>query len=853
VRAFCVPTILFSATPFRNDLKAFDVDLDHVYFLSFKNSVRDGLIRGVDLEEGRFSKAARSFAKQMIETRDRMITSGRFSPNHKMIVRADHFDDVNALFDAFVRELGARSDGVLAMHNNFTLDGVGGRQRRPDVPADLRARTERFLIHQFMLTEGVDDPACTMLALYDPFSTERQLVQQIGRLTRHPGPIGTHANPAFVIAHEDDRVAQMWNRFLSFDDACVKNGNKPPVRNNSIILKKLVDALPDMDYVAGKFRTRIDLEKGDLQKEISFPKSAVIFDLEDGFEMDRFQEDVSKALEEADRFESRVVPIEGGNCRFHVSLRLTQSPFVSESLFQSASLDVTIYARHRKRLFVYDSAGLWIDDISALDDRAHPSRLRSLIPDVRDSFVTSIAMKNTDLSPYAVRSRSLGARSLAVSGVFMGEHLHVVTRAAGRVGKVRRVLGFARSNVREGDGVQSSAFEFFKWTEEIARELELKSRGASTFSRFALAIEAPPNPIPANILIDIEEFAEHFVDESNRKPKFDLDHICVDVRPDGSGPKDFPYRFDIIVDGDQIPIWIKWDRKKHKFWLRSESLSVWKSIENDKISLTRRLNQRQPFRIVVAESTSIYAFGHFYAVDLKLNRPSGTASLVRDLLQGIPNLSDVVSEKGELTTAAQSWPPNSLFGVIDRSLRPSSRHPKFGPTLPEIFCNDLGNEVADFIACDNGRSSGLPRAVFVVAKCKKGSDGVATSAMYDACAQVVKNLGYLKTDGQRLPGKPNSTKWSGPWKLNGAIISRLRAGTTSADFRDTFDQVRSNPGTQRQIWMVLAGGMLSRKALVDGFMKDPPDAHVLQFYHLILSTYSACQSVGVDLKIFCSN
>src|ERR1051326_7615749 len=33
------PTILFSATPFRNDLKIFDVDLDHVHFLSFQNAV----------------------------------------------------------------------------------------------------------------------------------------------------------------------------------------------------------------------------------------------------------------------------------------------------------------------------------------------------------------------------------------------------------------------------------------------------------------------------------------------------------------------------------------------------------------------------------------------------------------------------------------------------------------------------------------------------------------------------------------------------------------------------------------------------------------------------------------------
>jgi superfamily II DNA or RNA helicase len=36
VRELGAPTVLFSATPFRNDLKIFDVDPDHVHFLSFE-------------------------------------------------------------------------------------------------------------------------------------------------------------------------------------------------------------------------------------------------------------------------------------------------------------------------------------------------------------------------------------------------------------------------------------------------------------------------------------------------------------------------------------------------------------------------------------------------------------------------------------------------------------------------------------------------------------------------------------------------------------------------------------------------------------------------------------------------
>jgi hypothetical protein len=47
--------------------------------------------------------------------------------------------------------------------------------------------------------------------------------------------------------------------------------------------------------------------------------------------------------------------------------------------------------------------------------------------------------------------------------------------------------------------------------------------------------------------------------------------------------------------------------------------------------------------------------------------------------------------------------------------------------------------------------------------------------------------------------------------------------------------------------------MLSKKALEEEFNSPQPKPHALQFYHLVVSTFSACQSVGVQLKIFCAN
>jgi superfamily II DNA or RNA helicase len=849
VRGLGGPTVLFSATPFRNDPKIFDVDQAFVHFLSFEVAVADRLIRSVEIIEEPLDGSALEFARRAIATRDRLIVEGRFGSENKMIVRAASEDDVDALFAAFVRELGRRNEGILALHHNYSLDGPPGRQRRPDVPRDLKSRTERFLIHQFMLAEGIDDPACTMLALYDPFSTERQLVQQIGRITRHGGRIGEPVAPAFVLARKGDDVSKMWGRFLSFDRACVDNGGKPPIRNDRGVLDELIAALPSVDYILGKFRSRLDIDDVDLEDELLLPKSAVVFDLDNSFDLDEFQTEVSEELEKEDRFERRIGSIASGNCRYHLTLRLQQSPFLAESLFLSPSLELTIYAKQGDKLFFYDSAGLWIEN-SEVRGRVKAGALRSLIPEDADTRVTSLTMKNTDLGPVAIRSRSMDARSLAESGVFMGEHLHVVTRAVGRVDKKRRAVAFVRARVREGEGARWTPKEFYDWTSNVEKELRSKVAGAALFQRFATPTATPANTDPTNILMDVNDLRDEFTDDKNNTAEFDLDHVCVDVVQDPSGPKDFPYRFDVVVNGLAVAVWIRWDRKKQKYWLRSDGLSAFKLKENPRISLTRRLNQKQPFRIVIAGSPLVYAFGGFYAVDLDVKRPGGAGTILLNLTHGVPGLEAITSEKGSLSSAARTWPQQSLFHFIDQALRPGSKMKPFGEPFPMLVCDDLGTEVADFIGADDGRVSTLPRATFIAAKWKKGDPGVSASLIYDVCGQVGKNLAYLKADARELPGVPQ--KWNGEWRLEKGHVPRLRAGANAAAIRAALRQVRSDPNAQRTFWMVLAGGILSKAALEQALSREPPQAHVLQFAHLVLSVYSACQSVGADFRIYCA-
>ncbi len=846
VRELGAPTVLFSATPFRNDLKIFAVDLDHVSFLSFEDAVAENLVRAVSIVEEPLPSGFQAFAAAAVALRDARIDAGDYGPDCKMIVRAADALGVRGLFAAFSAVLGDRPEGVLAMHNTFDDEGADGRFTTGEVPADLRNRTERFLIHQFMLTEGIDDPACTIVALHDGFSTERQMVQQVGRVIRHPQPGAAGAAPALVAGRVGIDLARMWDGFLKFDRECVAQGGRPPLRNDQAILHALINDLPGVDYVEGRFRARLNLN-GDLADDLRVPYSTTVFTVAAGFDLEEFRSGVSAALFDDDRTEVMTGEIAEGACRYHLSFRLCQTPFLGESLFQVASVEATIYSLHGSRLFFYDSAGLWVDE-AGIAGREGSAVMRSLLPDDPECVITQIAMVNTDLGPSAVRSRSFVARSVDRAGVFVGEHLHVVTRAAARLRDGRRSVSFSRGRVREKDGARATPVEFYDWTAALGAELHAAPEIAPLFRRFALPTARPPDTSPRNILVDLDAFVGEYRSEDADPTQFELDSVCQDVRAE-IGPEDFRHSFDLMIDGAAVKVWIRWDRKKARYWLRSDELSRIKLKENENISLARRLNQRQPFRIIPGTPAMSYAYGQFYRANFDLAQAEGAGRLVLNLVTGVPGLELMTSEKGDTQRAFTSWPQRSLFEFVDTALT-TTRRERLGQSFPNVICDDLGQEAGDFIAVDDGGGVANPRAVLVAAKWKAGNPGVSASALYDVCAQIVKNLAYMKVDAQELPG--STDHWDGDWVHRQARVARIRAGGDAAAFRLAFRTVRGNPSCQRQLWMVLGGGILSKAALEAAFLQPNPEPHVLQFYHLVLSTYSACVSVGADLRIFCA-
>ena len=87
-------------------------------------------------------------------------------------------------------ELQTTIDRTFATESVLIHDRAERKRRNPNrftsVSAAQTARPDaQFWIHQFKLMEGIDDPSFVAVAIHDLMGNARQLVQQIGRITRY--------------------------------------------------------------------------------------------------------------------------------------------------------------------------------------------------------------------------------------------------------------------------------------------------------------------------------------------------------------------------------------------------------------------------------------------------------------------------------------------------------------------------------------------------------------------------------------------------------------------------------------------------------------------------------------------
>lgn len=210
IRSFKIPTILFSATPYRNDYKIFNIDktnffaLEHEYSVSQK-FLRNLVIKRINSKPYNTSTFLNDLLSEVNKLEPILKKQGISSP--KIIIRCENVEDIKRMVTS-LRKLKKR---VIGIHENLP--------KGPDYSKQIPSLTEQskydFYIHQYKLIEGIDNPDFCIVAIYSDFRSTRLLIQQIGRVLRNPQKLENQN--AYLFCNNDKLINEEWTKYLKYD------------------------------------------------------------------------------------------------------------------------------------------------------------------------------------------------------------------------------------------------------------------------------------------------------------------------------------------------------------------------------------------------------------------------------------------------------------------------------------------------------------------------------------------------------------------------------------------------------------------------------------------------------------
>ncbi|MGN6219405.1 MAG: DEAD/DEAH box helicase [Microbacterium sp.] len=825
VRNLARPTALFTATPFRNDVKYFDVEPGDSFHYPASEAISSSQLRSP-----RFASVATESPTTFVEQL-REFVAGNLTSDDKIIVRCATQTQIRDVVGILRRD----GETAVGIHERFkSSDRASSLLKK--VPANHEAR---YWVHQNKLLEGIDHSEFRRVALLARPSGDRALIQQIGRVLRG----AAHHPTAWVVGGAHDRLQETWDAFLAYDfqnDASVS-----PIKE---ILGLTVGR---HFYTSGTFRAPLDIEELDVD-EVRVPRSFTIHERPTQFDdpIGRLLSELDRAIEDADA--EGVGPAKRGTWdrpgqpRVEWALRLMyvneQSPILARSSFYDSKLELAFFAVADARVYVHSGIGLDLESIGLR--RLPTAALRAAFARSTGTY-TSVTLKNTDLSGTAERTRAQSAASLialapdlsdffkspsTITGVVRSDDLR------GTAYDSARYVGFARSRVREQG--RTSVDELLNWIAQIERGLveHGRSLAPAIFARYADVIDLT-EPVVQNFLLDLDETVLSEYIDAEGHPLLLTDR-CVDVAADSTFPL-------LRTDGTAYDCSLVWSGRRYEF--HSDQLDLAFNRPADRYAtFSTEVTERQAFRLIVHEQATPDDLVQY--VDAQFVRPRSTLALkssssgvLLDSLLRAVDLSDVTSEKGT-TTREPRWSEGSMFRRICDDV--ASGELLGEPVAPGsiLVCDDDAGETADFYVVDRTN-----RKLFVVhAKVSAGNGGHGASGLHDVVAQAQKHLGTIRPGGSGLDRPRLRSRWGRKWKLLDSSIPRIQSEHTASEASNAVWDALRDPSYQRVVVIATAGILSKRNFLTKARQNN---ANALQALYLIQSAWASAGAIGSRLLI----
>jgi hypothetical protein len=479
-----------------------------------------------------------------------------------------------------------------------------------------------------------------------------------------------------------------------------------------------------------------------------------------------------------------------------------------------------------------------------------------------DAVFEKLRLKNMSTSKFALRAKTVEASDLVNA---------VATSSASRFApqgySVRRSDGTysatpstGRISIRADRATYEDAIH---WAAEVIDLLAAETGETSAFIRnFARPTELsaiPTDVRPTYIAIDVPSLASVLFESEGRtirlvRPnqnsflemaKVEIDPILEDL------DRSFPVHLeqmqnDIVHPEDQARIGLlkvgKTRISLQGFTLSSidgifvEDAALPVGTDADRKPLARYLDLEDLFTVLFSDLALAYIDGTLYRDEALLG---GGANFLSHL-QAAPPLAEAISEKGAFVAGQEAFDDTSVFrAVVDHIAHDAD----------VLLCDDLGDEWADFI----GISTVTHPEMVSFYHAKHGARSLSAAAFHDSVGQAIKNLGRMTLPSEAMQAKYAS--WEAPYRGLGAItaIPRIIRGGGRVEIEQKIRKVGSAPDLLKRVFIVTSS--LSRAEVETAFTAaaagEPPSAHFVQLYWLLMSYFSACAEIGAVGYVVC--
>lgn len=847
------PTVLMTATPYRNDLKLFRISEpeESVWQFHHDQAQNTGVIRALEFHSLGSSANLDELIKNFMTFWKRSVKNETLASEtpRAIICCAD-----SIAIKEVVNQLKAEGISALGVHDRFRNDPKAGFYK--DVPS---VKTDADIwVHQHKLVEGLDDNRFCCVALFCSIHNDRKLVQQIGRVLRKHTTDRKDKN-AILLSPDEFDAENSWQSYLEFE----KNAKLVTVSHYRNIVNEILRLQPEAEYFGGRFRKRFDPINLDHDSKITISPSVLVRSINKNFSFEDYVSDCTDTLQMDDAIilgQNAFGPcVKTKDHALWVYVSVRNSRLLSQDSMYEIRLEAHCAVISDGYLLISDTTGIYPTEfIEEWTSGIAPGNLSSLF----DNTFRLTNLSVTSAIPFdnVVRAAEIRSPNIAKIPASLTDRVQICRSARGASSDHgRRYVGIKRGRVRQELSAKQlqnhSLFTFISWCQRVTNVLKNKRSGCDVFGRYMQTCPPPKKLIARTICIDLVRRGADFLGPNDVLVQAMFS--SAELKPIGSNTNTYKFtlRFETVDKPNtnfEEEVIVEYQPQKKRFWFKSGGeKQIRVAIEDQKHpkgrSLHDYLNLNQDLVLIGLEGgDTVYQGRDFYMISYSTAEQS--------LLDRIITLANVGKCKTEKGTAEQlkvakgingnakqnTFPTGSLFRAIvsEKDVIPFN--------FDLLICDDLNSECCDFLAADTeGRKLALLHA-----KTGEGSK-ISASSFHEVVAQAIKNLAYLSPNAETPKGAPS---WKKGVLWNKTDVERIiKAPQNSLDGEKLWESLRSHiiQSVDGELHVVLVTtGCCNRKSLQEAIDDKKKRTHeTAQLFHLLEGLNGYSRQLGVRLTV----